>query len=529
MLDTRADSIIYQSQGYLVTLVDTLITNKRLGKALNKDWDRADLILSNLEAWEERAKIEEISDMNYVLECLISIAKLNQFPAAPTINIASPPAILIGIPGAQGIPGETGEQGETGLATDFQVSLITVPTVVDSFDIDDARGVRWDYIVIKSTNEQRAGNIIASWTADGSLIEFFDSSTEDIGGSTEALELLVDFSGGNIRLTANPASGTWSVIGTRYFIPNNGSGSGPISDVLANGSIYIGNASNVATAQVVSGDISITNTGVVSITAGAIVNADINASAAIALSKLAAVTADRLLISNGAGVIISSSVTATEAGYLSGVTSALQTQLNLKLTDPTTTIGDLIIRNGAGNIDRLGIGTVGQVLTVAGGVPTWSAAPGGVSGLTTDYIPKATSATSIGNSIMNQTGSSGLVIAGNLEIQTGFRTETVGPYLKFKVIELGDWDMDTTAQVTITHSLDHTKIRGVFVIVRTDSDAFYSDIQENGGAGGTTFDGTYQITSTQVFVRRTTSGDYDNFNYAGTGFTRGWITIMYEA
>lgn len=50
--------------------------------------------------------------------------------------------------------------------------------------------------------------------------------------------------------------------------------------------IIVGNGSNVPTAVAVTGDIGITNAGLTSITAGAIVNADINASAAIAGSKI---------------------------------------------------------------------------------------------------------------------------------------------------------------------------------------------------------------------------------------------------
>jgi hypothetical protein len=61
-----------------------------------------------------------------------------------------------------------------------------------------------------------------------------------------------------------------------------------------------------------------------------IVNANIDTAAAIALSKLAAVTASRALVSDGSGVISASAVTATELGYVSGVTSAIQTQIDAK-------------------------------------------------------------------------------------------------------------------------------------------------------------------------------------------------------
>jgi len=63
---------------------------------------------------------------------------------------------------------------------------------------------------------------------------------------------------------------------------------------------------------------------------GAITNAYIDASAAIAHSKMAALTASRLMVTDASGFASASSVTSTEAGYLSGVTSAIQTQIDGK-------------------------------------------------------------------------------------------------------------------------------------------------------------------------------------------------------
>lgn len=54
----------------------------------------------------------------------------------------------------------------------------------------------------------------------------------------------------------------------------------------------------------------------------------IDASALLRIGN--ALTASRLLISDASGYVSNNSVTATEAGYLSGVTSAIQTQLNAK-------------------------------------------------------------------------------------------------------------------------------------------------------------------------------------------------------
>ena len=57
-------------------------------------------------------------------------------------------------------------------------------------------------------------------------------------------------------------------------------------------------------------------------------NADISASAGIAFSKMENLTASRALVSDANGDVSASAVTDTEVGYLDGVTSNIQTQLN---------------------------------------------------------------------------------------------------------------------------------------------------------------------------------------------------------
>ena len=63
-----------------------------------------------------------------------------------------------------------------------------------------------------------------------------------------------------------------------------------------------------------------------------IVNADIKSSAAIAFSKMADLTASRALVSDGSGDVSAATTTSTEIGYVNGVTSAIQTQLDAKAT-----------------------------------------------------------------------------------------------------------------------------------------------------------------------------------------------------
>ena len=64
--------------------------------------------------------------------------------------------------------------------------------------------------------------------------------------------------------------------------------------------------------------------------ANAVVNASVASGAAIAFSKMADLTASRALVSDGSGDVSVSAVTSTEVGYLDGVTSAIQTQLDAK-------------------------------------------------------------------------------------------------------------------------------------------------------------------------------------------------------
>jgi hypothetical protein len=76
--------------------------------------------------------------------------------------------------------------------------------------------------------------------------------------------------------------------------------------------------------------------------------------------------------------VINDAISTTELGYLDGVTSAIQTQLDAKIPKTlTTTTGDIIYASSANTPARLGIGTSSQVLTVSGGVPAWATPAGG--------------------------------------------------------------------------------------------------------------------------------------------------------
>ena len=130
------------------------------------------------------------------------------------------------------------------------------------------------------------------------------------------------------------------------------------------------------------------------IAAGVIVNADINASAAIAYSKLnltnsivsgdiAAGTIDNSDIS-GTAAIAYSKLNLTNSIVAGDITSSAVTTSKIannavdgtKIAMGSDATGDIMYYNGT-DYARRAIGSNGDVLTVSGGVPTWAAPSGG--------------------------------------------------------------------------------------------------------------------------------------------------------
>ena len=90
---------------------------------------------------------------------------------------------------------------------------------------------------------------------------------------------------------------------------------------LTSGNILVGNSSNVPTSVALTGDVTVSNTGVAAIASGAIVNADVNASAAIAHSKLASMSSGNILVGSSGSVPTSVAVTGDITVSSSGVTA----------------------------------------------------------------------------------------------------------------------------------------------------------------------------------------------------------------
>ena len=103
----------------------------------------------------------------------------------------------------------------------------------------------------------------------------------------------------------------------------------------------------------------------------AVVNASIASGAAVAFSKMANLTASRALVSDGSGDVSVSAVTSTEVGYLDGVTSAIQTQIDAaggaRSVSGTTDNGVVTFVNSGSTFATESNLTFATDLTVTGG------------------------------------------------------------------------------------------------------------------------------------------------------------------
>lgn len=109
-----------------------------------------------------------------------------------------------------------------------------------------------------------------------------------------------------------------------------------------------------------------------------------------------------------------------------------------------------------------------------------------------------------------------------------------GVDIRMAVIEIGDWNMDADATLSVNSALiAFSAIRAVDVIVRNDSGfSLYPLAQKLDGSGNSA--GSFGVTDaggdvvTYALVR-TAGSTFDAPAFSTTSYNRGWITIRYEA
>lgn len=98
------------------------------------------------------------------------------------------------------------------------------------------------------------------------------------------------------------------------------------------------------------------------------------------------------------------------------------------------------------------------------------------------------------------------------------------PVVTNKELSIGDWNMDTTADVSIAHGLSLSQIRSVEVVIFNDAatEADGLDKINYGDEGYIRWDGT------NIILRRAAGGHFDSVDYDSTTYNRGYITVWYK-
>ena len=96
-----------------------------------------------------------------------------------------------------------------------------------------------------------------------------------------------------------------------------------------------------------------------------------------------------------------------------------------------------------------------------------------------------------------------------------------------KVIEIGIWDMDATAQVSVAHGLTVSDIRSITAVIILDASANRYDINVDDSTGTGT--AGISLTPTNVVLDRKSGGFFDNTSFDSTAASRGQLVIWYEA
>ncbi len=267
-----------------------------------------------------------------------------------------------------------------------------------SFSTNTTVNVTWDsgslanetlsvYLaILTKTNDSIPTGISATKIADGTIS---DTEFQYLNGVSSAIQTQLDAKQATITGSATTID-TESLTANRAVI-SNGSQKIAVSDVTDTELGYLDGVTSAVQTQIDSKQATITG-----------------GASTIASSDL---TASRALQSNGSGKVEVSDITTTELGYLDGVTSAIQTQLDAKqtsdaqLTDiagltPTDSnfiVGDgsnFVTESGATARTSLGLGSIATQdannVSISGGAVTGLGSPSASSDAATkNYVDQA--------------------------------------------------------------------------------------------------------------------------------------------
>lgn len=256
-------AIRYQARTTLATLATEIadLRKHKSEKALEKIKEAKQIRLwlkaLDYKAYLTRAQREKI------WYALIDIANVNDFPTSPLLEERTVPNILIG---GGTTTNNTVIQSESAGNISFSNSDVDTGTeAVDSFPSSLSKGAEWKIVARKNDGTGSfTTEVQAVWNTDGSSIAVDQDGGSAIGAvTTDNALFTVVYNSGDIELRATVDSDNWTIEGSRQHIP-------PVNNTEVNinlpqAQIYVGNSVGIATAVAVSGDISITDAGVVSV------------------------------------------------------------------------------------------------------------------------------------------------------------------------------------------------------------------------------------------------------------------------
>lgn len=395
-------------------------------------------------------------------DILTGLVNLSHSYGGPAIPLLGHRNLPLAIFGAS-----SGGAGSGGPATPggtvFQGTANSPATLIDTFNASISAFCFYIVSVSGSNSGEGSRTSIMSATWRGSNAPVYtETKTEDVGGITTPVTLRIELVAGKIQLNAYTTTDGWTITGVRILFQN-------ISFVNPIGPLPAGGM----TGQI--------------------------------LAKSSDLDYQTIWETLTANLITDLTASATELNYSQGVTSAIQTQLNA---------------------------VVAAVVA--------EAATRGTNDATLQTNINAEAATRAAQDLLRLLLTGGTMsgpIAMSGQKITGLAAGTnPGDAVRFEqlpttslittIVNIGDWNMDTTALINVTHGIaDPTKIREVTIMIRYDTDLGSGPslpLLSGDGIGG-----SYQLDLSAIYITltRVNGGVFDNINFNQTSFNRGWIVI----
>lgn len=99
--------------------------------------------------------------------------------------------------------------------------------------------------------------------------------------------------------------------------------------------------------------------------------------------------------------------------------------------------------------------------------------------------------------------------------------------LNHKIVDIGPWDMDTTANLNVAHGLTLADIRRVTVMIIEDGGLAYHDFMATNTSETATANHRIEVDSTNVALSRPVAGFFDSTDFNNAVANRGYIVIDY--